>query len=221
MASLRVENNSISSIDLVSGSLLVGGGEPLTLGAIVLALPVGNLGGIRPKRRATGGLAMVSLESTSAHSEWPDSIDRENGEVIYFGDNRNAAKRAHEKSGNQTLVSTFLQRMSSPSDRRNTPVFFIFSPPPPDAPGRSAVFEGIAVPGSAASADEWCTTRVFRPGDSDPYENVVVRLTLLADRVIRRSWINDLVAGEPLSPNAPDWYRWWVETGERVALCRR
>jgi len=217
----QIENEALATSDLIAGSLLLGGGESLSSGAITTAISVGNLGGIRVRARAAGGLAYVALESTGAHAEWPDTIDRTSGEVVYFGENRTNEKPAHEKKGNRHLISAFSIPLATPTERASVPVFFVFGPPPSDAPGRSAVFEGLAVPGDRTAPEEWCITRVFRPAGAAPFDNVVVRLTLLADRTIRRAWLDDLVNGQPISANAPDWYRWWVQSGERVPLCRR
>ena len=173
------------------------------------------------KSRQRGGAALIALEANDSQNAWPDRIDERTGEVVYFGDNRSSEARAHECRGNKALQNVFLAPRSTPEQRADLPVFFVFGPAPRGAAGRSAVFAGIAVPGDTVAETDWCVTKIFQHGNSSSYENLVIRLTLLADRRVRRSWIEDLVAGDVLSDNCPDWYRWWVESGERVPLCRR
>jgi len=96
------------------------------------------------------------------------------------------------------------------------PVFFVFTKAE-NAPPRSVRFEGLAVPGSYLPDPEWAVAKWFTE-KSGRFQNYVIQVTLLADRVVNRSWVEDLIAGDGSGQNAPANWRHWVETGVRTPL---
>jgi hypothetical protein len=217
MAGVRVENCDLDSSDLHVGATYEGGP---TLGhePISKLTGTGNQGGIRPRNFKAGSTALIALFSTETQVDWPDVVDTASGTVTYFGDNREPGKGLIENNKNRILHQVYQGDFESEKGRLATPLFFVFRAAK-DAPGRSVIFEGIAVPGSTSPTEDWCIAKWFsKPGGK--FQNYQIQVTLLADRLIRRSWVEDLVRGDGLSSECPPNYRHWLETGIRTPLCR-
>lgn len=214
MAEPRVHSSEVASADLVVGTIYEGG-STLADEPIHKLVGTGNMGGIRARvGKESDGL--VALFSTEDQVEWPDHIDRSTGALTYFGDNRTAVTELLEPSGNQRLHATFKRDLADEKARRSTAVFFVFTSVKNDVP-RSVRFEGIAVPGCALPEPEWAVAKWFTE-KSGRFQNYVVTMTLLADRVITREWVEDLIAGNGLSQGAPANWHHWVLTGLRTPL---
>jgi AspBHI-like restriction endonuclease len=109
---------------------------------IARLLPVGNQGGFRHcGRRIVPGCRLVVLFSTFSEPDWPDVLDVETGQIVYFGDNRSPGHELHNtpRRGNALLRESFGAVHASPPNRTDIPPFFLFS----NVPGtRDAQFKG-------------------------------------------------------------------------------
>lgn len=214
MAESRISTEDVAGADLMVGAIYEGG-PTLADEPIHKLVGTGNMGGIRA-RKGTSTDGLLALFSTEDQPEWPDRIDRSTGVLTYFGDNRTSVSELLDPSGNQHLHSAFRRDLSSEKARILSPAFFVFTRAE-DAPPRSVRFEGLAVPGSPLPATEWAVAKWFTE-QSGRFQNYVIQVTLLADRVIQRSWVEDLIAGRGLDTGAPANWRHWIETGERTPL---
>jgi hypothetical protein len=214
MAEIHFDSSLVASADLIVGAIYEGG-PGLADEPIHKLIGTGNMGGIRARKgKASDGL--IALFSTEDQPEWPDKIDRETGVLTYFGDNRTGMSDLLDPSGNQHLHTAFRRDLAEEKNRVLAPVFFVFTKAE-NAPPRSVRFEGLAVPGSYLPDPEWAVAKWFTE-KSGRFQNYVIQVTLLADRVVNRSWVEDLIAGDGSGQNAPANWRHWVETGVRTPL---
>ncbi len=214
MAELRIGVNEVEHSDLVVG-MTYEGGSSLGDEPIHKLLGTANMGGIR-RRSGQERTTLIALFTTEDQSEWPDRIDRASGTLTYFGDNREPGQDLLAHGGNRLLRDVFQVDFSTRDSRASTPVFFIFSSADIETP-RSVIFHGIAVPGDGGPEADWCVAR-WHPKDGKKFENYTIRLTLLAERRVRRAWIESVIAGESLVDCCPESFRHWVETGVTTPL---
>lgn len=203
----------LSTSDFVKGDIFEGGAsiadEPLHK-----LLQVGNLGGFRPKKSATGGIAYVVLYSTGTEPEWPDGPDPFRGTFKYFGDNRTSGNDLLSGDGNRMLDRINSTNLDTLVGRSSIPPFFVFGAVP-SSPPRSVRFLGLAVP----SNRDWCIAKYF--GTESRYLNFEITLDILVDRVVRREWIDELKTGSTAGPHSPEWFRHWIQTGESAVIKSR
>ena len=203
----------LSTSDVHVGGVFVGGptisDEPLHR-----LLQVGNMGGFRVKKSMNGGIAYVVLFSTGVEQEWPDGYEHSSGTFRYFGDNRTVGKDLLSSDGNKLLGRINELDLDTPTGRLECPPFLLFSSVP-KGPPRTVRSEGLAVP----AIGQWCVAKYF--GTVGKYLNFEITLDVLADRVVSRGWIDELVQGKVDGPSCPDWYRHWLETGQAVVVKSR
>ena len=110
-------------------------------------LQVSNQGGFR-YRGSLDSLDLVALVSSLNDPDWPDTIDRESGTFIYFGDNKRPGRGLHEtlRFGNELLRRFFEHTHSGSADRSKIPPIFVFAK---TGEWRDVRFIGLAVPGGA------------------------------------------------------------------------
>ena len=126
----------------------------------------GNMGGFRLAGRGQDK-TFVILFTTGEDRDWPDRIDHNTGQFVYYGDNKSPGHELHDtpKGGNVVLRRVFDLLHASPSNRGLIPPFFVFSKFPTPRSARAVQFKGLAVPGHPTlSATEdlvavWKTTR--------------------------------------------------------------
>lgn len=179
----------------------------------------GNQGGFRAAGRGEDKKFVV-LYTSGEDKDWPDRLDLNTGQFVYFGDNKTPGHELHDTQpgGNRILKHVFDLLHSAPPDQSRIPPFFIFKKFPTPASTRSVQFKGLAVPGFTglpATADlvaVWKTTRGQR------FQNYQATFTVLDAPVIKRAWLQDLAAGELLSSNAPEAWSEWVTRGRYRAL---
>ncbi len=108
---------------------------------------VSNQGGFR-YRGSLDSLDLVALVSSLNDPDWPDTIDRESGTFIYFGDNKRPGRGLHEtlRFGNELLRRFFEHAHSESTDRNKIPPIFVFAK---TGEWRDVRFIGLAVPGGA------------------------------------------------------------------------
>jgi Restriction endonuclease AspBHI N-terminal len=182
-------------------------------------LGVANIGGIRPRNNTSGDTAFVVLYSTSVELEWPDALDYRTGVVTYFGDNRKTEMSLHDTSGNKLIRKIFSMNFGLPESRRSCPPFLLFSSAPNMAP-RSVRFDGLAVPGAPLPESEWCVAKYF-VGEGGKYQNYEIKLTVLAEPLIRQSWIEDRILERIPSTASPRWFDEWGTSGRVIPLTYR
>ena len=212
-AVMFVPKEQVSQSDLWVGAIYEGG-PSLSDEPLHAILGVQNMGGIRPRNDLNNQTVFISLQSTSNESEWPDSLEKSTGVYTYYGDNRSSMKKLLDTDGNKALHRVFNGDFDTQKGRMLAPPFFIFSSVFGYA-ARSVRFEGLAVPGCNTPDADWCLAKFFKSGVSK-FQNYQIKLTILADRRIRKNWVDDLLDGDPLSPNCPDWYSEWVDSGVRI-----
>lgn len=172
-------------------------------------LPVGNQGGFRYYgSRPSPRLAV--LYTTGAIAEWPDELDEATGTATYYGDNRRAGHQLHDtpRRGNEILFETFSRMRESPEARAQLPVFLLFES---IGGGRDVRFRGLLVPGSPLLHADEELNAVWRSEKGERFQNYRAKFTVLDVGQVSREWIDDVIAGDSLSVNAPVAWKQWVE----------
>src|SRR5688572_20843800 len=206
---MPVDETRVEFADLAAADLLVdavyAGGDTATFAADPLQhlLPVGNQGGFRQKVERSAGAAkrvlLVALFTSGREPDWPDVLDEQTGLFTYFGDNRKPGRELHDTSrgGNQILRKAFDGAHGDVDRRRTVPPFLLFAS---TGTGRDIRFRGLLAPGAATlSSDDdlqaiWRSTRGLR------FQNYRAWFTVLDEPVIPRTWLNEVLAGDPLGP---------------------
>ncbi len=99
--------------------------------------------------------------------------------------------------------------MRESSDARaQLPVFLLFES---IGGGRDVRFRGLLVPGSPLLHADEELNAVWRSEKGERFQNYRAKFTVLDVGQVTRAWIEDVIAGDPLSANAPGAWRQWVE----------
>jgi hypothetical protein len=176
-------------------------------------LRCGNQGGFRAVGESSATTyTLVCLYSSMADLEWPDSLDLQSGQFVYFGDNKTPGHQLHEtpRGGNRLLSECFSAVHSSPPRRDAVPSFLVFTK---GGGGRDVVFRGLAVPGAKGLSPTEDLVAVWKASKDQRFQNYKATFTILDEAVIPRAWIDDLHGGTSASDNCPRSWRRWVETG--------
>jgi Restriction endonuclease AspBHI N-terminal/Restriction endonuclease len=203
--------------DLVVDRVYRGGPQPnWAADPLARLLPVGLQGGIRVSR-GQHGLSLVALATSGANADWPDSVDTATGTVTYYGDNRHPGSELHDtpKHGNRVLRDTFDWAHADADTRRNVPPYFLFAKA---GPGRDIVFRGVLAPGAPELTADEDLVAVWRSQHGLRFQNYRAQFTILDIATATRAWINDILAGEPLSANCPSPWRRWITGRHYQAL---
>jgi hypothetical protein len=190
-------------------------GEPISK----LSSGIGNLGGFRPAGRGRDK-KFVALYTTGADKDWPDRIDLNTGQFIYYGDNKTPGHELHSthRGGNNILRRVFdLLHISTPN-RQLVPPFFVFAKYPTPNCSRSVQFKGLAVPGHPGLSATEDLIAVWKTTNNQRFQNYRAVFTILDVPIVRRSWLADLAADRRLTPNTPTAWADWVTTGKYRAL---
>ncbi len=180
--------------------------------AIGKLLPVGNQGGFRFAGSVVKEtVRLVVLYTSRAEVDWPDQIDPTTGDFTYYGDNRKPGRVIHDtpRGGNLLLRNIFAASRAGADERRKVPPVLLFE----KVSGRDVIFRGLLAPGSPRlTSDEelvavWRTTRNLR------FQNYRSHFTVLQTPIIRREWLDEVVAGNPLGETCPAEWRPWSERG--------
>jgi hypothetical protein len=86
----------------------------------------GNLGGFRAAGRGDDKKFVV-LYSSGEDTDWPDTLDLNTGQFVYYGDNKTPGHELHdtEPGGNRILRHVFQLLHRSPQDRARIPPFCV------------------------------------------------------------------------------------------------
>lgn len=178
-------------------------------------LPVGNQGGFRSSGSASDfDLSMVVLFSSGHNVDWPDFLDLHSGQFVYFGDNKKPGHALHDtpRKGNEILRTAF-ERLHS--GRADIPPFFVFEG---TGEGRNVRFRGLAVPGAPNVGPDDDLVAVWRTTGDERFQNYRAIFTVLDENEIPREWIDDLIAGEPITSRSPTAWGYWAASGRYRAL---
>ncbi|MDB8562385.1 restriction endonuclease [Turicibacter sanguinis] len=190
------------------------GGNPL-----YPLLKVRNQGGFRPKVAVKGGvntynLHYIVLVITEYNPDWPDEVDKEQGLLVYYGDQRRPGHALLDTNfkGNYLLEATF-ERLHS-NRRDEIPPIFVFS-----QENKDVRFTGLVVPGYKDITMEDDLVAVWAMEKNQRYQNYKAIFTILDVNEISRNWIDDIMRGNTLtSPYIPTNYKKWVDTGVYTPL---
>jgi hypothetical protein len=179
-------------------------------------LRVDSQGGFR-KRGRRGTVEMLVLTSSMNDPDWPDSLDLETGVFTYYGDNKKPGRELHDtgRRGNFMLQQIFAMARSGQTGREEVPPVFLFSG---TGSWRDFKFRGLAVPGVANLEASEELVAVWRSSAGSRFQNYRARFTVLDTDVIRRDWIDSIIAGKRDDKLAPQAWRSFVETGRRHPL---
>jgi hypothetical protein len=191
------------------------GGEALN----ALLPGVGNQGGFRAAGKGKDK-KLVVLFSTGADKDWPDKLDLNTGQFIYFGDNKTPGHEIHDtsKGGNKILRRAFELLHLTPSEYQNTPPFFIFYKSPTPNGARSVQFKGVAVPGYPGMSATEDLVAVWKTTNNQRFQNYKSVFTILDIPVVKREWIDEVFSGNANSAVAPDAWKRWANSGHYQAL---
>jgi hypothetical protein len=179
-------------------------------------LGLSNMGGFR-YRGTLAKLDMVVLTSSLSDPDWPDALDQDTGVFTYYGDNKRPGRALHEtpRNGNELLRRIFELAHKGRAGRQEVPPIFVFAN---TGQWRDVVFLGLAVPGTADLRSSEDLVAVWKSVGGKRFQNYRARFTILDVSVVSRSWIADILAGNPHTPNAPASWLAWVEAGHAHAL---
>jgi len=175
----------------------------------------GNQGGFRYTGTVEKAKFCV-LYSELTHSDWPDELNAEHGQFIYFGDNRQPGSQLlnTKKNGNLMLKNTFDCLHSG--RRAEIPPFFIFTKL--ENSGRSVVFRGLAVPGSLNLTQSEDLIAIWKSIKGERFQNYKAIFTILNVPIIKREWLRDLDLSTKLTDNSPTCFKKWINEGNYDAL---
>ena len=216
-----VPYNALPTADLIVDAVYEGepGGQ-LSGEALSKLLPgVGNQGGFRACGRAEDKNFVV-LYTSGEDKDWPNSLDLNIGQFIYFGDNKRSGHELHatQRSGNRILRQVFDLLHAIPPQRKRIPPFFVFKKYPTAASARSFQFKGVAAPGFMGLPATSDLVAIWKTTNGQRFQNYRAVFTILDIPSVKRPWIEDLEAGNPLSENAPEAWRAWSHRGKYWAL---
>lgn len=208
-----IEFSDLSAADLLVDAVYRGGrrghagDDPLSH-----LLRVSNQGGFR-YRGSLDGLELLVLTSTLSDPDWPDALDRETGLFSYFGDNKHPGRALHDtpRNGNDVLRRIFEMSHSGAEGRNKIPPILLFANA---GDGRDVVFLGLAVPGSIDLRPAEDLVAIWKTSQGRRFQNYRARFTILDVPVVSRTWVNDILARESHSSNAPKPWSNWIRTGQ-------
>jgi hypothetical protein len=174
-------------------------------------LGVSNEGGFRIIGKK-GLPRLIVLTSNMRDPDWPDNVDKENGIFTYYGDNKKPGHELHDtpRYGNLLLRDIFENAHGDRTNRCLVPPVLVFVN---TGVFRDVQFIGLAVPGAAAIDSNNDLVAIWKLNKGKRFQNYQAKFTILDVPVVSKSWIEDIKAGKPLSPNSPIAWRQWVETG--------
>ena len=180
---------------------------------------IGNLGGFRAAGRGEDKKFVV-LYTSGEDKDWPDRLDLNTGQFVYYGDNKTPGHELHDTGpgGNRILKHVYDLLHSAPPDRSRIPPFFVFKKFPTPASARSVQFKGLAVPGFTGLPATADLVAVWKTSKGQRFQNYQATFTVLDAPVTERAWLQDLADGGSLSANAPSAWVDWVRNGRYSAL---
>lgn len=209
---VEIKFENLDSADLILDAVYESGQNGFAGSPLPKILGVGNQAGFRKytETNAPSGYSYIVLHSGLDAPEWPDHIETETGNFIYYGDNRSPGSALHntDKGGNKDLRDHFAKL--SEGERRQIPPYFVFMS---TGSSRNQQFRGLAVPGTEQGSEESDLVAIWKSKDGQRFQNYKARFSILDIDRISRDWIEDLQEGTPMTENAPEAWRKWVKDG--------
>jgi hypothetical protein len=196
------------------------GARGLAGGALVRVVPgIRNQGGFRVAGRGDDK-KFVILYTSGEDKDWPDTLDLNTGQFVYFGDNKLPGHELHDTSsgGNRILRRVFELLHKTPSQRAIIPPFFIFKKYPTPVSAWSVQFKGLAVPGFPGLPSTADLVAVWKTTKGQRFQNYRAVFTVVDVPVVGRSWLNRIREVQGAKEDAPAAWREWVETGRYRTL---
>lgn len=167
------------------------------------------------RRPAVGTLKLLVLKTDFSTPEWPDSMDRENGRFVYYGDRRTPGDiHATPRDGNLILCNLFAEAHGKAGSEHFPPILLF---------GRAGVYRdvrflGLAVPGAMGMSSDEDLVAVWRTtADGQRFQNYKATFTVLNVPIVSRAWLHDVAQGNAVSsPYAPAAWLEWVR-GRKLA----
>ena len=180
---------------------------------------IGNLGGFRAAGHGDDK-KFVILYTSGEDKDWPDRLDLNTGQFVYFGDNKSPGHELHDtgRRGNRILRRVFDLLHATPPDRKRIPPFFIFKKYPTPRSSRSVQFKGLAAPGFTGLPATSDLVAVWKTSKGQRFQNYQATFSVLDAPVINRAWLCDLANGISLTTNVPEAWSEWVSKGRYRAL---
>lgn len=218
MLKTEYQFEELSDADLIVDAVYHGGkhgnsrDDPFTR-----LLGLSNMGGFRYRGDIDGDMSLLMLLSTFGDPDWPDVIDKETGQLTYYGDNKKPGRGLHDtgKRGNRVLRRIFGDAYGGAAGRRNVPPTFVFAR---SSPGRSVEFLGLAVPGISDVWEADDLVAVWKSSEGKRFQNYRANFSILDAAKISRKWINSLIDGAEDESVAPPAWREWRKSGRRRVL---
>jgi AspBHI-like restriction endonuclease/restriction endonuclease len=176
----------------------------------------GNQGGFRFRgsARKADTIRLVVLYSELTDPDWPDTLDVEKGQFIYFGDNKSPGRDIASKKGNRILEHSFNSLHSG--NRQHIPPFLVFTKGPK---GRDVVFRGLAAPGYPGLSQTEDLVAVWRSRGGQRFANYRAVFTILKEHRVSRKWLTLLAASDvPAKGSDPRAWEVWRTTGKYTPL---
>lgn len=214
---IRVPFDKLSDSDLVVDAIYEGG-KTKNKGSDVIhkLLQVMNSRGFRIKGSAVNrDIKYCILKSTGEDLDWPDILDSETGQFIYYGDNKKAGSKLLETKTKGNLILDNAFEALHNEKRNQIPPFFVFIK---YGSGWDVQFKGLAVPGSSELTANEDLTAIWRQKSGHRFQNYKAVFTILDVDVVSRDWINDLIEGKVITGNTPLNYSKWLKTGNYIPL---
>lgn len=178
-------------------------------------LAVGNSGGFR-RRGALKAPEVLVLYTSGAEPDWPDTLDKVDGVFVYYGDNRHPGRALHNtsKQGN-LLLSWMFEASGSEAGRSAVPPILLFEKA---GRGRDVYFRGLLVPGAPTVPVDEQLVAIWRSDGGSRFQNYRATFSVLDSGELSRAWLDDILAGDPASPNAPQPWLEWRKSGQPKRL---
>lgn len=176
-------------------------------------LGVDNGAGFRHlgQRPNVNTLKLVVLKSSLSDLNWPDSLDRERGIFVYYGDNH-SPHELHDtpRQGNLILRNLFAEAHNTRCSQHFPPILLFGNA----GTYRDVQFLGLAVPGAEGLSSDDDLVAVWRTaGNGARFQNYKAIFTVLDVQPVSRVWIDDIKHGNIIdSPHVPATWLDWVKT---------
>lgn len=172
----------------------------------------GNVKGIRVSGKKPNYKFAV-LYSDFSDVNWPDTLDLETGQFVYFGDNKTPGSDLHSTSGNKFLRQIFDALHTN--CRIDICPILIFTQ---GQTKREVIFRGLAVPGTAESSQVNDMVAVWKTTNNARFQNYRAIFTILNVPTLSRKWITNIQNGNPFGPECPLEWKNWIKTGSYTPL---
>lgn len=216
-----IEFDSLGSADLIVDAIYEGKDSQLASDPISKLLPgCGNISGFRLAGKGQDK-QFVALFTTGQEKDWPDRIDLNTGQFIYYGDNRTPGHELHKTplGGSRVLRRVFDLLHGSPPERELIPPFFVFQRYQTQKGARAVQFKGLAVPGHPSLSATEDLVAVWKTSGGHRFQNYRSVFTILDLAVIERTRLRNLIADKATrSGETPGVWNQWVQTGEYLPL---